>query len=356
MSDFPSHPDAVTPDWLTDCLRRDGRWNDVVVNDVGWQAIGTGQVGDSVRFTLRCDGEGPATLAGKFPAADETSRGTAVGFGLYAKEVGFYREIAPHLATRTPHCFAAHVSDDGSEFILLMEDCGPAEQGNQLEGCSDDHAREAMRQLAGLHGPSWGKQEWFAHDWLDQKPEMKAMLAAAYPQATAVFADRYRNDLPTELMEICHALGAHAEGWVQREADKRCLVHGDFRLDNMLFDIRGGAEPMATLDWQTLVASDGLVDVGYFLGAGIKPEQRERIGDELLGIYRKSLAAHGVERDEEEEARGLRWGALHGVSTAVFSAAFVERTERGDKMFLAMADGATRLARELDALQVLEEL
>jgi hypothetical protein len=36
-------------------------------------------------------------------------------------------------------------------------------------------------------------------------------------------------------------------------------------------------------------------------------------------------------------------GAIHGVSTAVFSAAYVERTERGDANFLSMARGGCAL-------------
>jgi hypothetical protein len=48
-----------------------------------------------------------------------------------------------------------------------------------------------------------------------------------------------------------------------------------------------------------------------------------------------------------------RRGALHGVSTAVFSAAFVERTARGDAMFLDMARGACQLALDHDSLGAL---
>ena len=48
-----------------------------------------------------------------------------------------------------------------------------------------------------------------------------------------------------------------------------------------------------------------------------------------------------------------RLGALHGVSTAVFSAAFVERTERGDANFLSMARGACALALEHNSIGLL---
>ena len=37
----------------------------------------------------------------------------------------------------------------------MMEDLAPAEQGDQLGGCSADDAALAMEQAAHLHGPRW---------------------------------------------------------------------------------------------------------------------------------------------------------------------------------------------------------
>ena len=65
MSEFPTDPAAVTAAWLTDRLRDAGVLTAGQVTDVQWQPIGTGQVGDSARFTLSYEGgEGPETLAG----------------------------------------------------------------------------------------------------------------------------------------------------------------------------------------------------------------------------------------------------------------------------------------------------
>ena len=43
------------------------------------------------------------------------------------------------------------------------------------------------------------------------------------------------------------------------------------------------------------------------------------------------------------------------MSTAVFSAAFVERTERGDANFLSMARGACSLALARESIEALKE-
>jgi len=343
---IPSHPDSITPAWLTERLRASGLLGQGAVTTVTWEPIGTGQVGDSVRFHLSYDqpGAGPATLAGKFPAADQTSRGTAAAFGLYAKEVGFYRELRHHLGVRVPATIVADIAADGVEFILLFEDLGPARGGNQLASCSAADARAGVIQAAALHAPSWGHAEILATEWLQPKPEVSAQVQALYPNAQAIFRERYADSLEPEFMAVCEQLAESGPLWFGRDAPPQCLIHGDFRLDNMLFDIKGGAEPIAVLDWQTVALGNGLTDIGYFLGTGIGDDLRRAHEGELLDLYCAEMSARGVPLTRDAIWDDYVIGALHGVSTAVFSAAYVERTERGDANFLSMARGGCALA------------
>lgn len=357
MTGFPAHPDAVTVDWLTECLRVAGLLTAASVSAVSWEAIGTGQVGDSVRFHLSYDqaGAGPATLAGKFPAADPTSRGTAAAFGLYAKEVGFYRELQQHLAVRTPATFAAEIDADGVEFLLLFEDLGPARGGNQLASCSAEDARAGIRQAAAIHAPSWNDPALTELDWLQPKAGQAEQIMALYGNAQAIFRDRYADSLEPEFMGLCEALNDAKEHWFGREGGPRAIVHGDFRLDNMLFDIMSGAEPIAVLDWQTVAAGNPLTDIGYFLGTGIGDELRRAHEDELLDLYCAEMTRLGVPLTREAIWDDYVIGALHGISTAVFSAAYVERTSRGDENFLSMARGGCALALHHGSLEKLRE-
>lgn len=348
MDGFPAHPDAITTGWWEAVLGRAPR-------DWHWEPIGTGQVGDSVRFTLDFgDGAGLTTLAGKFAAADPTSRGTAAMLGLYAKEVRFYRELAPQLPVRTPGVLFAETAPDGATFFLLFEDLGPARGGNQIAGCSLEDAREGVRQAAALHAPSWHNPAILDADWLQPDPAAAAQVKALYPQAQAIFRERYTGVLEPEYMALCEAL-AEITATTDRVAQKTSLVHGDFRLDNLLFDIKGGAEPIAVLDWQTLTLGNGLTDIGYFLGCGIGDELRRAHERELLDLYCAEMTARGVPLSVEEIWHDYVIGALHGISTAVFSAAFVVRTERGDANFLSMARGACALACQHDSLAMLKK-
>ena len=348
MGEFPAHPDAVTAEWLGGVLG-------ARVGAIRWEPIGTGQVGDSVRFHIDYQaGEGPATLAGKFPAADPTSRATAAMFGLYRREVEFYRRAAPLLDVRVPRVHFAEASEDGAAFALVFEDLGPARGGDQIAGCSLADARAAIAQAAAFHAPSWGRSEILDAGWIQPPADLRERVGAMYPQAHAVFRERYAAALEPELMAVCDALAGNAALWFGRDAPVQCLIHGDFRLDNMLFDIRGGAEPIAVLDWQTVATGRAMTDVGYFLGCGIGPELRAAHEDALLELYFAEMAARGVPLPRDEAWRDYRLGALHGVATAVFSAAFVERTERGDANFLSMARGAASLALAHDSIGALK--
>ncbi|MFM2302028.1 MAG: hypothetical protein RLZZ84_1764 [Pseudomonadota bacterium] len=356
MAHFPSHPDAIEAGWLTDRLRAAGVIGDAAVTALSWVPIGTGQVGDSARITLSYDqpGAGPATIAGKFPAADETSRKTAGAFGLYAKEVGFYKEIAPRLDVRVPTPLVAEVADDGVEFLLLFEDLGPARGGNQLASCSADDARAAMRQAAAIHAPSWNNSDLVETPWLQPNPLQTEQVKALYPNAQAIFRERYADTLEPELMQVCEALNESGDLWFGRESGTKCILHGDFRLDNLLFDIKGGAEPIAVLDWQTVAIGNALTDIGYFLGTGIGDPLRRAHEGELLDLYCAEMTARGVPLTRDAIWDDYVIGALHGISTAVFSAAYVERTPRGDENFLSMARGGCALALQHGSLAKLK--
>ena len=346
MAQFPAHPDEITDDWWAEVLGRvPERWR--------WEPIGTGQVGDSVRFTLEFAGElTPVTLAGKFAAADPTSRGTAAMLGLYTKEVRFYRDLAPSLPIRTPRTLFAEIAKDGASFCLLFEDLGPARGGNQIAGCTIADAREVVRQAAALHAPSWHNPDILGLDWLQPDPAAAAQVKALYPQAQAIFRERYKDSLEPHFMALCEAL-AEVTAATDRKQERVSLVHGDFRLDNVLFDIKGGSEPVAVLDWQTLTIGNGLTDVGYFLGCGIGDALRRQHERDLLELYCAEMTARGVPLSVDAIWRDYVVGALHGVSTAVFSAAFVVRTPRGDANFLSMARGACALCHEHGSLDLM---
>lgn len=352
MANCPSHPDAISPSWLTGELREAGLIGDAEITALSWRPIGAGNVGDSARFTLAYDRKGPwpSTIAGKFPASDETSRATAAAFGVYAKEVNFYREVAPKLRTRTPQAYVAQIAPNGVDFTLLFEDLGPARGGDQLTSCTAADARAAVRQAATIHAPCWNDAELLTTEWLQPKPEALARRTELYPGAQAVFRKRYADVLEPEFMAVCEDLVECVGTWIEREARPRSLVHGDFRLDNLLFDIKGGTEEIAVLDWQTVAIGNSLTDLGFFMGTGIGDALRRECEAELLDLYCSEMTQHGVPLSRDEIWDDYVVGSLRGIVNAVFSTANVKRTPRGDACFLSMARGGCALALQHGAI------
>lgn len=149
-------PEAVTPEWLTDVLAHAGYG--ARVTDFTAKSVGTGQIGDSVRFTLAFEddsGGAPMSLVGKFPSHSDQSRETGAMLGNYIREVHFYNQLAGSTRIRVPKNYFARVDEATSEFVLMMEDLAPAEQGDQMSGITLDQARAAIMEAAKLHASHW---------------------------------------------------------------------------------------------------------------------------------------------------------------------------------------------------------
>lgn len=289
-------------------------------------------------------------MVGKFPAVDAVSKQTGVGMGLYAREVAFYREMAASVAIITPRAYVAEYDPESGDFILLMEDLAPARQGDQLSGCGLKDAETAMLEAAALHGPRWADPALDGYAWLNRRSASDGTIEGLLPVVVAAFHERYEAMLEPEFMALCQEMPAVIGAFNADETSPICVQHGDFRLDNILFDVQGGGKRMATLDWQTVGAGPGLLDVSYFLSAGLRPAERRANEIELVRAYHGELQRFGVTGYDWDHCwRDYRRFAVHGVFMAVFSSIVVERTPRGDQMFMAMARGACAQALEHQA-------
>ena len=130
--------------------------------------------------------------------------------------------------------------------------------------------------------------------------------------------------------------------------------HTDFRLDNMLFDANDGATPLAVLDWQSIGVGSGMLDVAYFIGAGLLADDRRRHEADLVERYLEKLRSYGVAGYARARAdHDYRLGILQGVFTAIFASVGTVRTPRGDQMFMTMARRHCQHAIEQDSLKAL---
>ena len=353
---IPTTPDAITPEWLTEVLRGALGPDDLEVRSVALQPLGTGQMADSFRASMEVDGPDgvPRSLVVKLPSTDGTSRATALALRAYEKEVRFYQHLAPRLGVRAPACFHADIDVATADFALVLADLAPATQGDQLEGCSVAVAGSGIDQLVALHAPLWGDELAEHDDWLvGDREGARAFNLGLLPMLWDGFQERYGPRLDESVVRAGGVLFAHLEALLHTGDTPLTVVHGDFRLDNLL--IRPDApEVVGVVDWQTCTRGPALRDVAYLLGAGLLPDVRREAEVELVRRYHEGVAGAGVAGLGWDDCwAGYREGTWAGLIMAVGASMLVVRTDRGDEMFLAMAHRHAAHALDLGADELL---
>ena len=349
---------TLDADGLTAALHAAGTLApDVRITAVTTVPVGTGQMGDCLRLGLTYDKatDAPATIVAKLPSSNETSRATGMAMRTYEVEVRYYQELAPHLPVRAPRCHHAEIDVDTGDFVLLLEDLAPAVQGDQVAGCTADQARLVLAEAARLHAPLWGSPMLndlgWAVRWSQESQDlMQAMLTMLWPN----FVDRYGADLDDDVVEMGSRFMARLGSYYAHRPEPHTVTHNDFRLDNLLFGTTEGGPPVAVVDWQTVGVGPALSDVSYFLGAGLSVEDRRAHEEELVREYHGALLAAGVSGFSWEQCwADYRAFAFAGFHMAVLASMIVERTDRGDAMFLAMAGRHGRQVLDLGSEEFL---
>ena len=346
------HASDVTPEWLTDVLWRAGALApSAAVRSFEMAPIGTGQMADTTRFTLTFDqfGAGPAHVVGKFASADDQSRGTGLALRAYEIEVRFYREVAARVGARVPAVYLAEVEPETGWFTLLMEDIAGAAQGDQIAACSPGVARAVLDEMAGLHAPCWEVPELAGLEWLNRAtPESDGFLVALLPSLLPGFLERYADTLAPEHQQVCRLFVEHLPAYLRLRGGPRTVSHGDFRLDNLLFQ-PDDPRPVV-VDWQTAAWAGASVDVAYFIGGCLSTEDRRVHEQELLARYHDALVRRGVRDYPLEQLRtDSRRDTFAGILMAIVASMVVQRTERGDLMFLTSATRHAQHALDADA-------
>lgn len=339
-------PDDLTADWLTDAIGTG------TVERFAVERIGTGQMSECYRVVLSYanGGTGPASVILKVAATDPASRQTGLALGLYEREVRFYADLAPRIGGPVAPCYSFGFDAETGVFHLLLGDAAPAVVGDEIRGATIAQASLAMTELGRIHAPLLGQTAMADVEWLNRESPMNQALIA---QLYAGFVDRYDDMIAPQHREVCERMIASFDAYQADLADSlHGLVHGDYRLDNMLFGQEGADRPLTVVDWQTVTWGPALIDVAYFLGCALADDVRRDNYDALLRVYHTALGQDSP-LSLADVREGVRRQSFFGVMMAIVSAMLVERTERGDDMFMALLRRHSQHVLDTDALATL---
>ena len=143
--------------------------------------------------------------------------------------------------------------------------------------------------------------------------------------------------------------------WQLARAEPFAVIHGDYRLDNLMFSTTADDDVVA-VDWQTMIVGPPTRDVAYFLGTSLDVDDRRASEQQLVASYHRELCARGV--DGYDAARcfdDYRVGQLQGPMITVIGCMYAtaERSDAADGMFLAMIHRACAAIQDLDSIGAL---
>lgn len=296
---LPDGPAEITPAWLAARLRDAGVLPEGSrIDGLAYAPVDlVGVNGQVFRLLPSYAGaRGPASVIAKFPAGAPAARGVAGFQRWYEREVRAYTELNADRLLPMPACYFG-ARDANGGFVLLLEDLGRREAGDQLAGCDADRAAIAIRTVARVHARWWNAPA-LEHDlsWL---PLTTVGLDHARPVQGA-FARGW--EIAREQIAAPPGFAAIADRTVERYPDLLAeaasppltVIHGDYRLDNMFFDQDSGGPRVTVIDWQFASRCRGAYDVAYFVGLNLSTDERRSHEQVLLDGYLEALAVAGV--------------------------------------------------------------
>ena len=330
---IPQDEAELTAEWFSNALGKsalsDGSTAKVTSVERTVIGVGVGFLGELHRCDLTWDNSdaSPTSVIAKIPSKNLVNRSSGEGLMAYEREIITYRDLHGDLGVRMPEHYHSEMDADPApwidkpllrlfdvlpvggvnwvvkqflklsgksrrRYLLIMEHIGDAASPTQIEGGSIADVLQALEVLAGFH----------AHNWMSDRPaeispriwpinRVPKVWQAGYLRCRDEFVAEYGTLLGDDVIarldqvqkDLPELLGPLGDApWT--------LLHGDYRLDNLLYREDG---EIVVLDFQLLALGRPGWDVGYFITTALTPDHRDE-EQTMLRHYHDALKAAGI--------------------------------------------------------------
>ena len=306
---FPITPEGLNKEWLNQILDESGSLSEgEKVESFSFENIseGVGLLGIVVRVHLTYNkaSKAPASLVVKFATDAIENRELANTMNLYEREVIFFNEIAQGLDIPIPKCYYAAMDFDSGSDVIVLEDLFEYSLGDQIGGITGEQALMVVDVVAPLHAKYWGKgEETFPNMQRIDSDDFIERSVASFYISWETALERFPDFFPDELKAALPAYVNSMED-IYREMGNRTktVIHGDVRMDNALFGNEvPGLLPVVLIDWQNIMISNPLYDIGWMMFTSLPIETRRQCEKDVLEHYVAKLEAEGVKNYSIEQ-------------------------------------------------------
>ena len=165
-----------------------------------------------------------------------------------------------------------------------------------MAGVSPDDAKSIIDAIAPLHATYWGNCDipLLANAMridTSYAEKFPPSLHATWQRGVELFADVIATDVvPRVANYVDHLPALHALMGRRTQT----VVHGDVRLDNVMFGGAPGQHPVVMVDWQAIMVSNPMHDLSYLLSQSLDVELRRAHEAELVAYYHDRIRSLGV--------------------------------------------------------------
>jgi hypothetical protein len=235
---------------------------------------------------------------------------------------------------------------------LLLEDLSASTRaGDQIAGCSVDEAAAVVRELARFHQAWWEKPRLRQQPWMSQQDQ----YLPAYEKGSAIIENWLADRLPQEVIRTVREFQVLAKRWIAQVPLRRTLIHGDPRVDNVLFEDKPDGPSACLIDWQSLRVGDPQCDVAYVMTGSLAPKARQAAERDLLAEYVEMVAATDPSYTLELALSSYRANIVSGLWLTVIAAAYVDRTEFNADLIVALVTRNAAAVTEWGPLRAIAE-
>ena len=335
---IPQEGSEFTADWFTDLFQEQ---YGAAVLDVSREVIGTGVgfVGEIHRCFLSWDatrGDLPTSVIVKVPSKLPLNRSLGEGLQLYEREVIAYEKLASDMGLPMPNVLYSAMDDDPTpwldsvinflfsrlplggvswltvkflelasknprlrRYVLVIEDIADARPPSQVEGGSLDDALISLATLARFHAHHWMNEESIAvSDRIWALNRLPKVSQASYARIREEFLGRFGELVGDEKMRVIDDTQDRLEDLLAPLAqDPWTLLHGDYRLDNIMFRPNG---EIVVIDYQLLSKGRPGWDVAYFITTALSADYKSE-EETMLKHYHETLLRAGITNYSFEE-------------------------------------------------------